>query len=116
MKKTNQHLVNLISEMKKVSNEQNVNIWRRVASDLEKATRRTRVVNLTRLEKYTTSDEVIVVPGKVLGTGELNHKLTVAAFSFSESAKVKIAGKGQVMSLSELLKKNPKGSKIKIIG
>ncbi len=116
MKKTNQHLVNLIQEMKKVSNEQNVNIWRRVASDLEKATRRTRVVNLSRLDKYTKSDEVIVVPGKVLGTGELTHKLTVAAFSFSDSAREKITGKGQVMTLAELLKKNPKGSKIKIIG
>jgi len=116
MKKTNQHLVNLINEMKKVSNEQNVKLWKRVATDLEKATRRTRVVNLSRLDKYTKSDEVVVVPGKVLGTGELNHKLTVAAFSFSESAREKIAGKGQVLSLAELLKQNPKGSKIKIIG
>ena len=114
--KTNQNLKTLISEMKKVSSEQNVKIWKRVASDLEKPTRSRRIVNISRLNKYTESDDVIVVPGKVLGTGVLGHKLTVAAFSFSDSAKEKINDNGKAVSIIQLLQDNPKGKKVKIIG
>ena len=116
MEKTNINLRNLIGELKKVSSEQDVKIWKRLALDLEKSTRSKRIVNLSRLDRFTSDNEVIVVPGKVLGTGDLNHKLTVAAFSFSESAKEKINTKGKTMSLSELLQSNPKGNKIRIIG
>ena len=116
MKKTNYNLKSLIEEMKKVSSEQNVKIWKRIAVDLEKSTRAKRIVNISRLNRYTGENEVVVVPGKVLGTGDLNHKLTVAAFSFSDSAKEKINSNGKAITLSELLQSNPKGNKIKIIG
>ncbi len=61
--------------------------------------------------------ETVVVPGKVLGDGSLDHKLEIAAFKFTQSAKEKIkkAG-GKFMSISELIKKNPKGSNVRIIG
>ena len=38
--------------------------------------------------------DVIVVPGKVLGAGAINKKLTVAAFRFSASAVKKIEEAG----------------------
>jgi len=60
---------------------------------------------------------MVVVPGKVLGAGEINHPVIVAAFSFSEKAKEKIkAAKGKCLSFIDLIKKNPKGSNVKIIG
>jgi large subunit ribosomal protein L18e len=69
------------------------------------------------LNKHTQKNETVVVPGKVLGAGEVNHQITVTAFSFSEKAKKKIkAAKGKCLSLSELIKKNPKGSNVRIIG
>ena len=69
---------------------------------------------MDRLNKYTKDNEIILVPGKVLGTGNLNHKLTIAAFSYSETAKEKL--KGNIVSIDELLKKDPKGKNIRIIG
>ena len=66
---------------------------------------------------YSSEDEIIVVPGKVLGSGEISKKLTVAAYKFSEQAIEKIkAAKGTSMELEELIKKNPKGQKIRIMG
>ncbi|MFP4117514.1 MAG: 50S ribosomal protein L18e [Candidatus Woesearchaeota archaeon] len=115
-KKTNYHLIGLVEELKKVSAENGVSIWKRIALDLEKPTRSSRIVNLSRLNKYTKDKDVVVVPGKVLGTGELEHNITVAAFSFSGSAKEKINSNGKTMTLRELLSSNPKGQKIKIIG
>jgi large subunit ribosomal protein L18e len=73
-------------------------------------------VNLSRINRHTEKREVIVVPGKVLGTGTLNHPVTVAAFGASEKAKEKLAAaKAKYLSISELVKKNPKGTKVKII-
>jgi len=114
---TNPILLNLIMELKKRSREQNVNIWRRVANDLEKPTRQRRVVNLSSISRYTKENEIIVVPGKVLGAGNLEHKLTISAFQFSNGAKEKIEKVGaKVVPLLELSKENPTGKRVRIIG
>jgi|TARA_Y100000310_G_C20623990_1_gene784857 large subunit ribosomal protein L18e len=114
---TNQLLTDLIMELKKRSNEQSVNLWKRIALDLEKPTRKRRVVNLSRINRYTKENETIIVPGKILGSGILNHKLTISAYQLSEQAKEKIEKAGStIISLSELSKEKPNGKKIRIIG
>ena len=58
----------------------------------------------------TKNDEVIVVPGKVLGSGEMNHNLTVCAFSISEMArKENSRRRRKVITLNELIDRNPEG-------
>ena len=114
---TNHLLRNLINDLKKNSKEQGMNIWKRVALDLEKSTRQRRSVNLSRINRHTKENEVIVVPGKVLGTGVVEHKLTISAYQFSQSAKEKLEKNGsKIISLMELSKDNPKGKGIRIIG
>lgn len=114
---TNIVLVKLVAELKKRSNEQEAEIWRRVADDLERPTRQRRVVNLSSISRYTKENEIIVVPGKVLGSGDLEHKLTISAFQFSGGAKEKIEKAGsKIVPLLELSKDNPSGKGIRIIG
>lgn len=114
---SNPILLRLIMELKKRSREQNANIWRRVANDLEKPTRQRRVVNLSSLSRHTKEDEIVVVPGKVLGAGNLNHKITISAFQFSNGAKEKIEKAGaRIVPLVELSKSNPNGKGIRIMG
>ena len=114
---TNPILLKLIAELKKKSSEQSANIWRRVADDLEKPTRQRRVVNLSSLSRYTQEDEIVIVPGKVLGAGNLNHKITISAFQFSDGAKEKIEKVGaKIVPLVELSKSNPSGKGIRIMG
>jgi len=116
-KTPNPELIKLIRFLRKQSTENNVNIWRDTAERLAKPRRKSVAVNLSRLNRYTQKNEVVVVPGKVLGTGEISHPITVAAFSFSEKAKDKIrAARGKCLSFFDLVKKNPKGSNVKIIG
>jgi len=58
----------------------------------------------------------VVVPGKVLGAGNLDHPVSVAAFSFSTQARLKISkARGKCLSISELIEVNPKGSNVKIM-
>jgi len=92
-------------------------MWKRVAKDLQKPTRARRIVNLTKINKFSKENDMVVVPGKVLGSGELDHKVTIAAFTFSKQAIEKIEGsKGTIYSLYEFMKKNPKGEKTRILG
>jgi len=116
-KTTNPELIELIRFLRKQSRENKVNIWRDVAERLAKPNRRRVAVNLSRLNRYTQKNEAVVVPGKVLGTGQINHPITVTAFAFSEKARQKIKTKrGKCISFLDLIKKNPKGSHVKIIG
>ena len=117
VKATNPELLEVIRFLKKQSRENKAKIWKSIAERLAKSRRKRVAVNISRLNRYTKKNETVVVPGKVLGAGELNHPITVAAFAFSAKAREKIRrAKGKCLSLFELVKKNPKGSNIKIIG
>jgi len=112
----NQQLATLIEELKKLSREHDAKLWKRIAKELEKPTRQRRVVNIYKIDQHTTKNETVIVPGKVLGVGDLSHSVTVAALSFSAEAEQKITTKGTAMTIQELMKKNPKGNNVKIIG
>jgi len=114
---TNPELIDTIRLLKKTSKENDVAVWRKMAEYLSR-TRRTRIaVNLSRINRYTKTGETVAVPGKVLGAGAVDHSVTVAAFAFSEKALTKLRkAKGKCLTFSELIKKNPKGSDVKIIG
>ena len=116
-KATNPLLKGLIQELRKKANEHGANIWKRLADDLSKPTRQRRIVNLYKINKYTKDNETVVVPGKVLGYGNIDKKIIVTAFKFSKEAERKIKNlNGECMTIEELLKKNPKGSKLRIFG
>jgi len=115
--KTNEHLRSLVEELKKKAIETDVKLFKRIAVDLEKPTRNKRVVNLSRINRFTKENEFIVVPGKVLGSGDLDHALTIAAYQFSTSALDKINGsKSKALTINDLIKDQIKGKKIRIIG
>jgi large subunit ribosomal protein L18e len=115
--KTNENLVALVSELKKKSIVSKDRLWKRVASELESPTRQARVVNLSRIDRFTKDGDIVIVPGKVLASGELSHKLTIVAYKFSESAMEKIDGKkAKAMTIPELMKSDIKGKRVKILG
>jgi len=113
---TNHQLKMLIEEMEKKALDSGVKLWKRLASDLKKPSRQRRTVNIYKINKWAREGETIVVPGKVLNTGELDKKVDVAAFSFSEAAKEKISKVGKVMDIKELMETNPEGKKVRIMG
>lgn len=116
-KKTNIVLRLLIEALLEHYRKYNAKIWRAVAEELAKPSRRRRAVNVSKINRYTQPGDWVVIPGKVLGAGVLDHPVVVAAFAFSKSAveKIQRAG-GRAISIFELLKERPDGSYIKIIG
>jgi large subunit ribosomal protein L18e len=112
----NPELIKLIRYLKKQGREKQANIWLDVAEHLSKPSRQRIAVNLTSINRNTKKADTIVVPGKILGTGNLNHTITVAAFDMSGKAREKLkAAKATSISIPDLVEKNPKGSNIKII-
>jgi len=103
--------------LKKGSRENKARIWHEIADRLSRSRSRRLAVNLSRINRYTKERETIVVPGKVLGAGIIEHPVNVAAFAFSEQAQSKILrAKGKCLTIPQLMEKNPKGSGVKIIG
>ena len=90
--------------------------WKAVAKGLNKPRRQRYEVPLSRIEKFAAEKDTIVVPGVVLGEGQISKHVTVAAVRFSAEARRKIerAG-GKCMLIEELLRKEP-DSKIRIMG
>ena len=113
---TNILLRTLIAELRKASRIYRAPAWRAVADILEKPRRRRVAVNLSKINRYAREGEMIIVPGKVLGSGYLEKNVTIAAFSFSSQAleKIRLSG-ARAITLKEALRENPRARNVRII-
>ncbi len=106
----------LINALKKMSTKHNVRIWKRVAELLSRPARKRAAVNVGKIGRHTHEGDIVVVPGKVLGSGMLPHKVTVAALNASAGARSVIVGAGgSLISINDLLSQEPKGKGVVII-
>ncbi len=109
-RKTNPNLVEAIIQSKKNKK------WLKIADKISTPKRKSIVMNLDEINKKAIDNETIVVPGKVLGVGEINKKVKIVAFSFSLSAKEKLKkSKVEIASIVDEIKKNPEAKNIKVI-
>lgn len=113
---TNKLLRRLVREAYKTGRDNKAAAWVRVAELLDRPTRKRVAVNLSKINRYAREGEMVVVPGKVLGAGFLEKKVTIAAFSFSATALAKIKQAGaRAITLREALRENPKARNVRII-
>jgi large subunit ribosomal protein L18e len=106
----------LINALQKTSAKHDAGIWKRVAELIARPARQRPTVNIGKIGRYTNAGDVIVVPGKVLGSGTIPHKVTVAALNASATARSAIVGAGgTLITIDELMAKVPKGKGISII-
>jgi len=115
-RKSNPRITTLISLLKTTSRENEVNIWRDIADRLEAPARNYAEVNLSKINRYANNGEIIIVPGKVLGSGMLQVPVRVAALNFSQAASEKIRqADGECMTIEDLITTNPKGRRVRIL-
>lgn len=113
---TNPITKKLIEELRSQGYEQQNKFLLEIVKRLQKAERLKPVVNVAKLQRLCNEGETILVPGKVLSYGNITKRLTVSAFGFSKAAiqKIEKAG-GKIITIRELIKENPKGSKVRIM-
>ena len=114
--KTNPQLKLLRETLKVFAREHQADIWKELARRLDAPSSNYAKVNLSRLNRYTNSGDVVIVPGKVLGAGLINHPISIGALNFSENARLKLlAAAGTVVTIDEIIQGSPTGSDVKII-
>lgn len=114
-RKTNPNLVSLIKLLQTEGYHNNVPLWVDISKRLSRPTRHKAEVNLSTINRHTREGETVIIPGKVLGAGALDHAVIVSAFAFSQSAKEQINAKGRTLTIPELLKENPRGRGVRIL-
>lgn len=114
-RKTNKEIIALVNFLKKQKNP----LWGLIAAQITKPRRKAVAVNLEKINKLSKGNEIVIVPGKILGKGKLQHDTVLIALKFSDAAMEKLAKskKTNLMTIQEFIKKRQdlKGIPIKII-
>lgn len=109
-RKSNPSIVDTI----KVANENDS--WKALAKVLSSGSRNYAAVNLKQIDEKTTAGDTILIPGKVLGSGDLTKKVKICALSISQSAVDKLKKtKSEYSSILDEIKNNKKAEGIKVI-
>jgi large subunit ribosomal protein L18e len=94
MKRLNKNLdkKEIIVKLYNMAKSKKKDIYASLAKELEKSSRLEVRVNLGKMEslKYIKDGDIVVVPGKVLGTGLLNKNITIYSYSVSKVASEKL--------------------------
>jgi len=102
--------------LQRASKAKKAPIWNQASKMLVRPASLKVEVNVGRISRIADDGAVLFVPGKVLGSGLLDKKVVVGAFSFSAAALKKIAESGgSAMSVEQLLKKYPDGSGVRLV-
>jgi large subunit ribosomal protein L18e len=73
-------------------------------------------VNVGRISRVAAANSAVLVAGKVLGTGIIDKKVVVGAYSFSGTAKRKITGAGgAAVGIREFVGRYPDGSGVQVV-
>jgi large subunit ribosomal protein L18e len=106
----------LIRRLKQLSRETGKGLWRRIAIELMKPRRQRAEVNLYKIEKYVNDGDVVIIPGKLLGDGELTKKVTVIALAASKQSLEKLRASGSTfISLYDVTGKEIEGKRVWIM-
>ncbi len=91
-------------------------VWKDLAERLMRPRRQRAEVNLLKINRYAKEGEIVAIPGKVLGYGNVDKPLVIAAVGYSKNAlnKVKLAG-GRIITFEELVQENKEGKNIRIM-
>ena len=114
---TNQIVQRLAYDLKKASKSNDAPIWLKLSKMALKTSRARRTVNLNKISQLTKDGDVVVVPGKVLGTGSMSHKITLCSFSISNAAASKVLESGgKIASFDDMTKQFPTGKGVTLLG
>jgi large subunit ribosomal protein L18e len=108
---------NTIWTLRRAFKNNKAQIWKALEYELSSRRSNRREVNVGRLSDITKDGDVVIIPGKLLGSGVIDHKLTICTFSISEgAAKKTLEAGGKIITLDRLIEKYPDGKGVRIIG
>jgi large subunit ribosomal protein L18e len=115
-RKTSLKIRETVESLLEISRENNSSLWRDVAKRLSETRQNYADLNVGKISKLSKDGDIIVVPGKILGSGYMEKKVKLAALEVSDKAMKKIKDSGsEFIQLIELAKQMPQATNIKIM-
>jgi large subunit ribosomal protein L18e len=115
--KPNELRIKMGRELERQSKKSKQNIWKDVSETILSSRKNRASVNVADISRNSEDGSKVIVPGKVLGAGSIDHRVTVAAISFSVGARAKIiASGGSCVDIAEFAKATPKVKDVVILG
>lgn len=115
-RKTDERIKQTVDKLLELSRTNSSSLWRDLAKRLSGGRRRYASINLEKIDKLSNEGDTLVVPGSILGSGNLSKKLTLSSLRISQKALDKLKSAGcTYKTIEELSTENPKGSNIKIM-
>lgn len=77
-------------------------LWARLYDSMAVPRRKRTQVNLNKIGKLSREGEHVMVPGKVLGIGTIDHRISITALEYSAKAREELEGKGcKIVSIGD---------------
>ena len=114
---SNQVVKQMAKDLKKASTKNDAPIWSKLAEMALKPSSARRTINVNKINDLTKDNDIVVFPGKVLGTGVISHKITLSSFSISNSAASKILESGgKILNFENMIEQYPTGKGVTMLG
>ena len=116
MSKSNPVLRDAIVFLERQGKKKKAPVWDDASRTLAMGSSKGVEVNVGRISRVAPVDSAVFVAGKVLGTGLIDKKVVVGAYSFSGTARRKITDAGgSALGIREFVKRHPDGSGVKVV-
>ncbi|MEK6888560.1 MAG: 50S ribosomal protein L18e [Nanoarchaeota archaeon] len=90
--------------------------WLKLAHVLSGPTNKFSSINLGEIDEKAKEGDTILIPGKVLSSGDISKKVRIVALSISSSAKDKLKKtKSEFATILQEIKINPKANGLKVM-
>ena len=89
----NQVVTHIANELKIASKKNDAPIWLKLAKTALKSNSNQKTINLKKINDNSDDGSAIIIPGKVLGTGVISHKIVLASFSISNGLSMQFITK-----------------------
>ncbi|MGC8478850.1 MAG: 50S ribosomal protein L18e [Candidatus Micrarchaeia archaeon] len=95
-----------------IASRKKVGLSKKLLKLVDVPARERKDADIYKINKYTSENDSVIVPGKVLAEGSLNHKISIAALGYSKKAKEELERSGsKIAKFEELMEEK----KVKII-
>lgn len=103
--------------LERYSKKSGQRLWADVSKGILASRKNRPSVNVSEISRNAKDGSSVIVAGKVLGSGTIDHRVLVAADSFSSSARAKIiAAGGECIGLKEIMDANKNMKGVLLIG
>jgi large subunit ribosomal protein L18e len=114
---TSYYTQGLINDFEKLYRKEKKPLFERIVKELKKSSRQKRDLNISKINRYSVEGSNVIVLGKVLSAGSMDHKVSVLAFAYSKEALEKLKKSGSSAKLMDDLAKSGKvPQKVIILG